>query len=466
MSESSGVTRNLPPLVAEMGLLKFSGNILPRSWFQFPGLRTEAGFPNLPAILLLADLCYWYRPQEIVDEATNQVVQVKAKFKGDMLRRYYNTWGESFGLSKRQAQEAVNFLKARGFVRVDLRTIRGEGGGLQVNVVHVEPIVERIKESMDWRALTQIPDRTRALTCEEENSEDDGGEEGFRRVTNSCDTSHNDEKALESHKQLQEVSQTVVTPPTNSCDTNIENTCRRIKEEELYEHADACSSLREGEQASIQKPATRKRSPSADSIPSEPPQQASTETVAQESPPPPVAAPPLPAAAKPEKAARKAPSDKPKKINAFALFEARWNEEYPSAVLTLGTEPKVAVFNGYRLMDSIDNDKDRLMTVIDYYFGSQIDGYYRRQRHPWDLFRKQFDLLLAKAEKAEESVYARARRTPGKGNDNPVRKPRPGEAGYSIFDDPENYPELQPPVWRDGVPHPYTAPDVLSPPGV
>lgn len=89
--------------------MNFSGNIIPETWYST--IKYTNGKPNLNAIIILADIVYWYRPREVRDEATGQLIGYRKKFKSDMLQRTYEQFAKKFGLSKRQATEAIVFLE-------------------------------------------------------------------------------------------------------------------------------------------------------------------------------------------------------------------------------------------------------------------------------------------------------------------------------------------------------------------
>ena len=59
-------------IVDENAKLNISGNIIPQVWYRT--IIRESGKPNLTAIIILADIVYWYKPTEIRDEGTGQVI--------------------------------------------------------------------------------------------------------------------------------------------------------------------------------------------------------------------------------------------------------------------------------------------------------------------------------------------------------------------------------------------------------
>ena len=99
-------SNSLPCAVAEMAQISLSGNIVPTSWFQI--LTFDNGKPDLSSILILADICYWYRPSEIRDERSGAIVGFKKKFAEDLLRKSYSDLQTQFGLSDRQLRDCFS----------------------------------------------------------------------------------------------------------------------------------------------------------------------------------------------------------------------------------------------------------------------------------------------------------------------------------------------------------------------
>lgn len=58
-----------------MSRLQISGNVIPVSWYKT--IRKPTGKPNLNAIIILADIVYWYRAVEIRDEMTGQLIGLR-----------------------------------------------------------------------------------------------------------------------------------------------------------------------------------------------------------------------------------------------------------------------------------------------------------------------------------------------------------------------------------------------------
>ena len=129
--------------VNRMCRLQFTGNVIPSTWYHT--IKKETGKPNLNAIIILADIVYWYKPTEIRDEGTGQVIGVRKKFKSDLLQRSYQQISEQFGISKKEATNAVVFLEKLGVVKRVFRTISMNGIVVN-NVLYLELIVDRLKE--------------------------------------------------------------------------------------------------------------------------------------------------------------------------------------------------------------------------------------------------------------------------------------------------------------------------------
>ena len=99
-------------IVDEVGRINISGNIIPMVWFQ--AIRYPNGKPNVNAIIILADIVYWYKPTEIRDEGTGQVIGVRKKFKSDLLQRSYQQISEQFGISKKGSDKCSGIFREAG----------------------------------------------------------------------------------------------------------------------------------------------------------------------------------------------------------------------------------------------------------------------------------------------------------------------------------------------------------------
>jgi len=132
------------PVIEEMSKLNFSGNVIPQNWFNF--IKFPSGKPDLLGIMLLSEIIYWYRPTEIRDEVTGQIIGYKKKFKADKLQRNYQSFADQFGVSKRQVQDAARRLKEAGLITIELRIITSDTGMILSNVPFFEPVISGIKQ--------------------------------------------------------------------------------------------------------------------------------------------------------------------------------------------------------------------------------------------------------------------------------------------------------------------------------
>jgi hypothetical protein len=141
------------PTVLAIGAIPLTGNVTPMPWYQHlrfaPDARERAagrpGKPHLAAITILSDIVYWYRPRELREEATDEVIGYARRFAGTRLQRTYGYYVELFGLSYEQVRDAVAFLDAAGIIRKTvLKAVRLSTGAIAGNRLYVEPIPEAI----------------------------------------------------------------------------------------------------------------------------------------------------------------------------------------------------------------------------------------------------------------------------------------------------------------------------------
>ena len=165
-------------IVDENAKLNISGNVIPQSWYRT--IVRDSGKPHLTAIIILADIVYWYKPTEIRDEGTGQVIAVKKKFKADLLQRSYQQISEQFGISKKEATNAIIFLEKLGVVRRVFRTVNINGLVVN-NVLFLELIVNRL-----WQ-----------LTYPEDSCKDPPSSESGWEVKQNNDLTQNVDKERE-----------------------------------------------------------------------------------------------------------------------------------------------------------------------------------------------------------------------------------------------------------------------------
>lgn len=185
-------------IVDMVGRISITGNIIPQIWYKT--ITHPSGKPYLEAIVILSDIVYWYRPTEVRDERTGEVIAYRKRFKADLLQRSYADLAQQFGISKREATNAVVALEKIGVVRRHLRTIDVNGTKM-ANVLFLE----------------LVPKALLALTCGE-----------VTHITFKSDTSH---------VQKGDLSRSEVTPLTFKSETNTENTTENTTETSTRDRA-------------------------------------------------------------------------------------------------------------------------------------------------------------------------------------------------------------------------------------
>lgn len=121
--------------------INIEGNIVPHAWLE--NLRTEKGRPDPIAVLILADIFYWYRPALIKNETTGRIIGYKEKFYADKLQRSYRLYAELFGIGKTTAKRAIDNLVRLKLITKELKNVKIRMGTLS-NVMYLEPILENV----------------------------------------------------------------------------------------------------------------------------------------------------------------------------------------------------------------------------------------------------------------------------------------------------------------------------------
>ena len=173
-------------IVDEVSEMNFSGNVVPLTWFKT--MLGESGKPMLLAIDLLADIVYWYRPKEIRDEGTGDLIGFQKRFKADLLQRSYRQIEQRFGVTKKQARTALDYLCKIGVIRKHLRNELTSDGTPLHNNMYLELVPEKLKELTYPQFDDDVPLReppsanedTRVVTCKTDG--------GALNVTTSTET--------------------------------------------------------------------------------------------------------------------------------------------------------------------------------------------------------------------------------------------------------------------------------------
>lgn len=168
--------RQATAAVDAIGRMNISGNVVPQVWWK--NILLPSGKPDCKAIMLLSEIIYWYRPTEVRDEVTGDIIQYTRKFHADKLQRSYQAFADAFGFSKREATDALKRLKKAGLITIELRDVKTEFGML-ANVVFVEPVATEIERvsiipSTLFTADTQSCQRNSSYVETEHPSHPDG----------------------------------------------------------------------------------------------------------------------------------------------------------------------------------------------------------------------------------------------------------------------------------------------------
>lgn len=188
--------------VDAMGQFAMSGNITPMEWYKT--IVRENGKPYLLAITILSDIVYWFRPTEVRDERTGQVVGWRKKFSGDLLQKSYKQYENLFGESRRSIKAAFDALVDLGVIIREFRDVKiGDGDDERTlyNVMFLDLNVERLNE------LT-YPEKS--PENKENSDENDYLQNNVGGGTKFCMTSP---------QEMYEVVQNNVGTPTEECST-------------------------------------------------------------------------------------------------------------------------------------------------------------------------------------------------------------------------------------------------------
>lgn len=119
-----------PEEVVRMYDFPFEGHTIPHSWYEHirhqPRRDTGESNVNLPAIIVLADICYWYRPTTTQDENDPSIIYLRKRFKHDKLQKNYKSFS-LLGLTEKQAFDACHFLRDKNLIDIEIRTIEIDG---------------------------------------------------------------------------------------------------------------------------------------------------------------------------------------------------------------------------------------------------------------------------------------------------------------------------------------------------
>ena len=97
------------------------GNLVPPAWCH--KIVGKNGKPNMNAVMILADIVYWYRPKVERIEGDQNDVQLKKKFKADLLQLSYRKIMNEFNLTRDQCKRALDLLESMSLIRRHYKTV-------------------------------------------------------------------------------------------------------------------------------------------------------------------------------------------------------------------------------------------------------------------------------------------------------------------------------------------------------
>ncbi len=128
--------------VDAMTSLQIKGNMVPFAWYQT--ILRPNGKPYLLAIIILADLVYWFKPVEVLDEVSGRFLGWRKRFKADLLQKSYKSYEEILGESRHSIKTAMDALEDLGVIRREFRDIQTPGG-IANNVMFIDLDVDVLK---------------------------------------------------------------------------------------------------------------------------------------------------------------------------------------------------------------------------------------------------------------------------------------------------------------------------------
>lgn len=137
-------TYSISETAYEINKINFEGNVIPHSWYK--KITFDSGRPDFPAITILAEIIYWYRPFQALDAEGN--LTFCQKFTGEMLQANAAFFATKLGMTKEQARTAIQRLDEAGLIARELRTVvlnAGQDDEIRLyNTQFIRPIPEAI----------------------------------------------------------------------------------------------------------------------------------------------------------------------------------------------------------------------------------------------------------------------------------------------------------------------------------
>ena len=155
--------------VDAMGQFAITGNVTPVQWYKT--VLRDNGKPHLLAITILSDLVYWFRPTEVRDERSGQVIGWKKKFSGDKLQKSYKQYENLLGESRRTIKAAFDVLVDLGVIEREFKDIKITPKGMEIVERDEKDDNDDAKKLYNVMFLELNVAKLNAITYPEENAE-------------------------------------------------------------------------------------------------------------------------------------------------------------------------------------------------------------------------------------------------------------------------------------------------------
>ena len=120
-----------------------TGNIIPEGWYHT--IKFKSGLTDYASIIVLADIVYWYRPKEVRNEETGELIGYKKRFNKERLQRSYPQLMKRLALTRDQAVRTVKALCDLGVITKECETIEVCGQKMH-NVLFIDLNVDKLWE--------------------------------------------------------------------------------------------------------------------------------------------------------------------------------------------------------------------------------------------------------------------------------------------------------------------------------
>lgn len=142
-----------------VGKMRLTGNVIPHAWYS--QIRKADGKPDMVSILLLSEIVYWYRPKEMKDEDSGQLIGEQKRFASDLLQKSYAGLEKQFGWSEKQIRESLKRMEKMDLVKRVFRDVESDGK-IYYNSMFLELNATKLFE-------ITFPNRVEALEPQEDN---------------------------------------------------------------------------------------------------------------------------------------------------------------------------------------------------------------------------------------------------------------------------------------------------------